>query len=330
MRLARAARSLPALLLWTLATLAAPAVCEALVDGQLGDVHCLGEGQVGPPACPSGEACQSGLCVPSEIGAPCAADADCTAPELCLDVQALGGTGPARCSRTCCTSADCEPDPGSVCWIPPAGGGSFCRPAAEVGRVAGGTLAALSRCASGADCRSGLCVGQQCADTCCDDTDCASAGGICRLDGPPGVDARGFWCGAAVGALPRYAACVHDGDCASGLCAPLAAGLSLCSSPCCSSSDCESADGVRVRCVMLTGEHAGVRACGTELSIGDAAVGVACAADGDCRGGICLESGGHKECSDLCCLDASCGDPSAVVCRPAMVDSAWALQCAPK
>ncbi len=125
--------------------------------------------------------------------------------------------------------------------------------------------------------------------------------------------------------------CKVDGDCASGLCVDFGNGLRMCSGPCCSSDECETADGVPVRCVILDGDHAGVRACGSVLGVGAGEVGVTCAQDSDCRGGMCLDLGDRSECSDLCCSDESCGeDASGYACRPAIVDSAWALRCEPK
>jgi hypothetical protein len=315
-------RGLPALLLWVVAG------CEALVDGKLGDVRCTVEGAVGPPACLDGQECVGGLCVATELGALCATDADCAVGDFCLDPGVLGGAGDPRCSRPCCSSSDC-PDPESVCWIPPIGGGSFCRPATEVGRAPGGTLAPLATCAADGDCRSGRCIDHQCVDTCCSDTICAP-GGVCKLGDPLGVDEVGFWCGAPLGTAGRYAMCEADATCASGLCLDFGNGLTMCSAPCCSSTDCETADGVPVRCVILGAPHQGVRACGAVEGAGAAAVGVACTEPSDCRGGMCLALGGRSQCSDLCCSDASCGESPSVVCRPAIVDSGWALRCEPK
>jgi hypothetical protein len=316
------ARALPALVVWWAAG------CEAMVTGQLGDVHCQAEGQVGPPACPDGYACRTGLCVPSLLGAPCVVDGDCAAGDLCLDPGTLGAPGAARCSRPCCTSSDCDPDGNAVCWLPPAGGGAFCRTAVDVGRVPGGTLEPLAQCTSGGDCRSGLCTNHRCADTCCSDTSCAGAGGACSFDGPPSVEAMGFWCSAPTGGLGRYALCTSDADCATGLCVDFGNKLPQCTSTCCSSAECETYDDKAVRCVLLTGAHAGVRACMPEPGMppGQGAVGTACKVDSDCRGGMCLGS----LCSDLCCTDASCGDPAQSVCRLGIVGGVLALRCEPK
>jgi hypothetical protein len=318
-------RALPALVVWL------GAGCEALVDGQLGAVRCQDQGVIGPPACPDGLACRSGQCVPNVLGAVCAFDTDCAYGELCLDPEALGGVGPERCTRTCCTASDCDPQADAVCWIPPAGGGAFCRPAVEVDRAPGGMGSPLAACATGADCRSGRCVDRLCQDTCCTDTPCTGGGGTCRVEGPPIGDAVGFWCAPAEGPeLARYQDCTTDADCASGLCLDFLGKSPQCSAPCCSSSDCEDLDGAPVRCVILGGAHSGVRACLTESAAGAAAVGATCdpATPSQCRGGMCLSLPGRDQCSDICCSDAACG--SSAVCRPAMIAGAWALQCEPK
>jgi len=318
-------RALPALVVWI------GAGCEALVDGQLGPVTCQEQGAIGPPACPVGLACRSGKCVPDALGASCTADTDCAYDEFCLDPKMLGGSGPERCTRVCCTSSDCDPDPGAVCWVPPGGGGSFCRPAVEVGRATPGTLGPLATCTTNAECRSGRCDGQVCADTCCTDTPCSEGNGVCRAANPALGEAPGFWCSPPSGmGLDRYTVCSMDADCASGLCVDFGLKNLYCSSPCCSSDDCEDLEGAPVRCVMLTGVHAGERACG-KLGAGSAAVGDTCdptAMSSQCRGGMCLSLEGREQCTDLCCSDEACGSTS--VCRLATLNSAWALQCTPK
>jgi hypothetical protein len=131
--------------------------CEALVDGELGTVGCEAEGMVGPPACPDGLVCRAGICSQEQWGASCSVDADCLPTEFCFEPTSFGGEGAPRCSRVCCSSADCAPDDTSVCWAAPAGGGSFCMAASDVGRGPPGAGGPLTPCESDADCRSGLC-----------------------------------------------------------------------------------------------------------------------------------------------------------------------------
>ena len=325
------ARALPALLAWA-------AGCEVLVDGKLGDIHCTQEGVIGPPACPSGAACHDGSCIPVELGADCQADADCPAGDFCLEPGTYGGTGARHCSRTCCTSADCDPDPLFVCWSSPHGAGAFCRNAADVGRTSVGAHRALAACDADADCRSGLCRAGSCADTCCSDTSCADEGGACLFGPEPGDQtdgAQGFWCSPPrVLRKQRYAVCTDDDDCASGLCVRFAPGNELrCSVPCCASAECElfPEKGTPVACAPVLVGTTSIRACSL-LVTGQAAgeVGSLCAGDGDCRSGFCDALGGSSRCSDACCSDESCGDPSSFTCRPVGKAASWALRCEPK
>lgn len=305
--------------------------CQILVDGKLGDVHCQDEGAVGPPACPVGSQCRDGMCLPAELGAPCRRDADCSDGDLCLDPAVFGGSGTPSCSRPCCTSGDCDPDPRHVCWMAPDGAGSFCHAAADLGRAEGGAAGAGAKCESDGECRSGLCREARCADTCCSDTGCAAHGGVCRFALAGADDPGGFWCTEApIEKRARYESCGAHADCASGLCIPLwPSGDKRCSVPCCSSASCEvyPSKDVPVACAPVLVESVWVRAC-SALVLGEASlsVGSACKEDGDCRSGQCLDG----RCSDTCCSDESCGDPSSFVCRPAGDPAAWALRCAPE
>jgi hypothetical protein len=307
--------------------------CEALIDGKLHEVRCQAEGTVGPPACPTGNMCKKGLCVPTELGALCTSDEDCGQGDLCLDPARIGAAGLPRCSRACCSSSDCDPDPQFVCWLAPEGAGSFCRAAGEVGRHAAGTGEPGSACTKPGDCRSGLCNGERCMDTCCSDTGCNAAGGVCDFTAASVSDQpAGFWCSMPPkDRKPRYAVCSAHSDCASGLCIPLAPdGVPRCSEPCCASSQCEMLPDklIPVACAPVQVGEVWVHAC-SALVLGSAtgAVGTKCNADGDCRSGACDADTGR--CTDACCVDASCGDHS-YVCRPSGKPTAWALRCKPR
>jgi hypothetical protein len=81
--------------------------------------------------------------------------------------------------------------------------------------------------------------------------------------------------------------------------------------------------------------HPGLKACWndgvpTDAGKQDGEVGARCKGPADCRTGMCLDFAGDWRCSDLCCSDDSCGDPSLFVCRPGLVGIAWALRCEPK
>ncbi len=327
-RLLALARTLPVVILWG-------AGCEAIIDGQLGAVRCEVEGAVGPPVCQDTYACQAGLCVPSPPPVTsCTTDADCGAGAFCLDPALVGGTGANRCTRACCTSGDCDGQ--DVCWIPPDGTASVCWPAAAAGRAVLGAVPAWGACAIDGDCRSGRCSGGHCDDTCCSDTSCLAGNGACRFATFPAAEVTGFWCATAVadgGTAARYAQCKSDAECASGLCVAITVDISVCSVPCCSSEECGSITGVddtpsQVRCVTLPGQG-GARAC-AGLDGGTAATGITCAADSDCRSGMCRGPVGMMHCSDTCCSDTSCGDDVSLACLPVNFDDAWALQCEPK
>jgi hypothetical protein len=251
----RILRAVIALLLWG-------AGCEAIVGGDLGDVRCAAEGAVGPPACPTAYECRAGLCVPSALGLPCTADTDCAPGDFCLDPQGIGAPGGKACSRACCTSSDCDAEGRFVCFAPPSGAGNVCRPAGELGRAKTGARKAWAACLIDSDCRSGRCLEKRCVDTCCSDTGCAAGGGVCRFGKPTEADTPGFWCAVPLtGKAPRYAACLMDSDCASGLCLDLGVGM-RCSAPCCGSETCETLDvSTPVRCSAVVRPGAMVRAC---------------------------------------------------------------------
>jgi hypothetical protein len=320
-------RALPALLLWS-------AGCEAIVNGKLGEVRCEADGKVGPPACPASFECKAGLCVPIVLGVPCSHDSACAGGGFCLDPGAFGAAGDKACSRPCCTSSDCDPEERFVCWAPPGLAGGVCVAAGAIERGATGARKPWESCAKDADCRSGRCVGHRCIDTCCSDTSCVAGGGACRFGQPEPGDAPSFYCAPPMKEkLPRYAICAKDDDCASGLCVDLGVGL-RCAAPCCGSGSCETFDkSIPVRCLSIVREGAVVRACGAIVQgSADHAVGVPCKEDGDCRSGTCMidPSAGEGWCSDTCCSDDGCGDPSSFACRPAEIANAWALRCEPK
>lgn len=318
-------RAFPLLILWA-------GGCELMIKGKLDQVHCDADGMVGPPACQDGFACNAGLCVPTDLGGSCKTDADCAPGDFCLDPRLFGESSPRTCSRTCCTSSDCDPDSGFVCSPVRGGAGSFCLEAGSVQRARPGARKAWETCTGDSDCRSGRCMHGHCIDTCCSDTGCATGGGACRLDRPSDSDVWGFWCAAVPGQLlPRYAPCLQDADCISGLCVDTGLGL-RCSAPCCSSETCETLDkSIPVRCATVTHQGAVLRACSTVVQgLASLEVGDACTTDGDCRSGRCVTEGAVSMCGDSCCTDAFCGDQSSFVCRPMKADGAWALRCTPK
>jgi hypothetical protein len=327
--------------------------CELFINGKLDQVSCTAEGTVGPPACPDGLVCLGGACLAvspdaGDLGLPCQTSADCAPGDLCLDPASFGGAGTPSCSRLCCSSDDCDPEGQSVCWAAPVGGASFCRPASLLGRSVPGAAQAGDGCQEDGDCRSGVCAcslpscgEKRCFDTCCSDTDCAAGTGLACTLVASGPFAGSFACGPdTTYGSPLFHGCSTDADCASGLCVAFGS-VSLCSAPCCGSASCGAAPGLPgvVACAEVDGHGAFVRACSQPLpETASAAVGDPCSAGDACRSGLCLGATGKMNgyCTDLCCIDADCGDPSAFACLPspspptdasAPDAGAWVLRC---
>lgn len=308
--------------------------CHRVFDGEIETYRCEIEGAFGPPTCPVGQTCTSGLC--STIGVPfgtvCESDGDCRAETRCVDPADYGESGPKRCTDLCCSSSDCGPAAdGLICWLPAATTGGLCWPAAEVGRAAPGEGRPGSECADSSDCRSGLCQGGSCAGACCNDSYCASEL-VCRAKLSELAERETFACGAPAGPA-TVGVCNSDDDCRSGKCVQGDETLRICASPCCSSNDCESVYAqAEVRPVACTAMDGGtLRACSKLLPVGATGqVGAPCVDGDDCRGGVCLDLGSGRICSDACCNDESCGDASAFACRPVHVGETWPLRCVPK
>jgi hypothetical protein len=223
--------------------------------------------------------------------------------------------------------------------VPPAGGGRFCRPAAGHDRGALGTGKGGDTCGAGADCRSGLCASLRCADACCSDTSCELADAHCAMNEGVVSDGATWSCAAPATVTSGFLEpCTGDADCESGLCAKLADTL-LCTRPCCDSTSCGDFDvgGVlgALACVHIVHHGSLVPACGAVLpATAELPVGAPCVEDAECRGGRCqvdaTDDGGSggggggggtgggaaSYCSDVCCIDADCGDTATFVCRP--------------
>jgi hypothetical protein len=327
-------RALPGLLLWGIAG------CQLLVDGELSSVHCTEEGAIGPGACPAHHVCKGSVCVDiSELthtlGDACESDADCQEGDFCLDPVKFDGTGERRCSRPCCSSFSCgDPDRGSVCWTPPAGGVSFCVDARSLQRAEPGTAASGEFCQDGSDCRSGRCAKSTCVDPCCSNRSCVSTRGTCRF-GHEGAD-RGFFCGPTpTGNVGFAAPCSRDDDCLSGVCLDFGDNVQRCSSPCCHSGDCgtyaPSDVPILTACKNVLHQKVWIRACALPVvSMQPNDVGQPCRMDTDCRGGLCVrpsDAGGDGFCSDACCSDALCGETGGFQCRPYPLTGGFALRC---
>ncbi|MGH7298091.1 MAG: hypothetical protein ACRELB_24340, partial [Polyangiaceae bacterium] len=253
---------------------------------------------------------------------PCSGDSSCNSG-ICADsavvptgLYAAAGNA-AFCTKPCCTSADC--DPGTVCFA--AGGsssvaGNFCVSPAWVSR--GNVLGSLvggATCSTGRDCRSGLCNGTSCADTCCSTAssgECAG-GTSCRF--AAFVGAASFdknyvaWCGQA-GNGQNGANCSSNNSCASALCD----GIDGCADACRNTADCSQGES----CAYVSPASpntAVVAACFS--GAGNASEGSSCSSDQDCKSQFC-DTTITQQCTDVCFTNADC-TKSGWRCRPEAV-----------
>ncbi|MBX3247196.1 MAG: trypsin-like serine protease [Myxococcales bacterium] len=238
------------------------------------------------PFCPLGfhcsvAGCGEGFCAPGEghlvDGEACTRDSECTSGQC----TSIGGA--MRCGRQCTAGTeDCVT--GTVCE-PSADGCGVCTPYEE----ATAPRPAGAPCETGADCSSGQCAPGEgagpsfCTRPCGEEASCPS-GMRCR----DGLCARGD-------VRAPGTSCAHPDDCAAGS-ECLAVGddllcLEPCDEGCRAGSTCaETSEGSR--CVPD----------GIDL-------GEPCAANGDCRSGICAGVC-TRLCEDLVC-------PEGYDCRPA-------------
>lgn len=315
--------------------------CSLLVDGRLDSIACAAEGTRGPPACPEGWLCKQGSCVDSggsDLGSLCADHTSCALGDLCLDPADFGGAGAPFCSRPCCSSSDCDPRADFVCAPLPSGGGDFCVQAGAVGRGATGGAMVGDPCQTGADCRSGACEGSRCADVCCSDTNCGLGGLGCSLGATPAAGpatASTTWvCADHGSALDDLAPCGANEECASGLCLVLA-NQKRCVPPCCGSGQCplldDGVDSYTLGCAPAGLDGSLHLACAVVLpATATKLVGAPCDTPDECKGGLCIQTAQGSICSDVCCSDESCGDPTLFACRPFPVGGNAALRCEPR
>ena len=338
----RRARSVATALLLCLA---APS-CMFLVDDELGSIGCMDEGAYGPPACPTGHACVEGLCAPQAAPAPalgtsCSSNADCNEGDFCFDPTGVGEPAQPVCSRACCSSIDCdemaadgEVRTRAVCWVPALGGGSFCRDGHVLEREQIGAQKAGDKCIVDADCRSGVCRSDHCADACCSDTNCELTGSRCLVTDGLASEGSAWACAPTPMTTKGYLEpCLSDAECDTGLCIKMADEL-RCSRPCCDSASCGpiasgSVTG-QLACVHLPHHGSFIAACARVLpTTAELPVGAPCSGDLECRSGVCSgteASPMDRYCSDLCCVDADCGDPT-LACRPRLFGATDALHC---
>ncbi len=291
-------------------------------------------------------------CVPNgtqDAGTSCSGDKAC-ATGICSNAGELGSgvTTLPTCTTPCCTSDDCSA--GSICWG--AGtGGNYCIPASAAGRAGVGRGEPGTSCASGTDCRSGVCTASLCEDTCCSNANCQN-GTTCASTTFAGNGTLA--CIPPPGNTGTSGSCTSNAQCTSGFCAcystnnsddchpaPNHESVQLCAQPCCGSHQCP---------VLTSGEFAGnqflcnddysppaesgsvvpicdaVQAPGTNQSGG---VGSTCQSSTDCFSNLCGIPGATNLCTDVCCVDSDCGK-AGWVCRPTLTGTGTFLRCIPQ
>jgi hypothetical protein len=242
---------------------------------------------------------------PLPVGGGCRVDADC-ASRLCGDGTLLTSTvvqnSGAVCTQTCCDSSDCPS--GSVCFGPGTGG-KYCVRGNQLQRdvpSSGGSKGGAS-CTKNADCRSGLCDQNKCADTCCVDAEC-TGGAVCRFGTLQGHFTLNCAQGAALAA--DYASCSENSDCKSGACY-----LGKCRPACCGAKDCVGISNPKCSTLILPPDSVNVCVSGA----GPLALGATCTQDSDCKSDFCNPD--EKTCAEVCCTDQDCAAiGSDYRCRP--------------
>ncbi len=244
-------------------------------------------------------ACTGVLC-------PCNNAADCTGhSKVCAQSITVGQAfytaagGNNFCTLGCCTSADC---PGGTVCFASGQGGQYCVDPSWLGRSTPGASAqGGALCGAGTDCRSGLCAGGRCADTCCSwassTAECTDAE-QCVFGTFPGASSldKHFapHCGAG-GGTPFGNSCTGNGDCQGGLCYQTGTG-GYCTQPC-RSQEC----GFGYACQVDEEGNDVYAACFPWMP--DAVEGAACTSNNQCQGDWC---GTTSQCTSICFTSSDC------------------------
>ncbi len=251
--------------------------------------------------CKPGYTCdaKSHNCVPSVgPGEQCTNEASCPTGLHCLDSVSRG----AICTKTCCQSSDC-PD-GLLCRQL----GNSAAVCIKDAAVPVGAKLSNAGCNAGSECRSGVCTGNKCIDSCCGNLTCGTSG-TCSLRSADET----FTCRASLGTGTYGDACSDDTECKSGLCYPLSSGWlssGFCSQQCCSSSDCADS---RDRCELKKYGTKPVVVCSpfsSTSTTGKKRGGDTCATATECRSNRCT----GLRCDDSCCADTDC--VGGWICKP--------------
>jgi hypothetical protein len=251
-------------------------------------------------------------------GGACTRDGDCATgvcgtARIFPSPEVLAKVG-GKCTQTCANSGDCPAN--SVCMISDSGA-NFCVAGAPVGRTSFGTGVAGAACTVDGNCRSGLCNGNKCFDTC---TNTSSCTGACKLSGyqnffalsgAPNLPVYGFACVTGTGSATG-ATCTKDTDCASGLCDT----DGKCTTTCEKDADCTGPKSCRFVVIdtltvpICTGATGGAN-------------GTACGSGSSCKSNVC--DVGANTCAAVCMSSKTCGNGKT--CRPAAAPAAALPYC---
>ncbi len=341
----------------SVATTMALVGCSLIVPSEVPEYRCSG---VDPTSCPSGLVCDTTrlLCVPpatqpdgsdddvpidedagtdagadsdapsgpSPLGGHCVVDGDCRSGLLCgtstiLTTAIVPANSKPICTKPCCTSAECGA--GFVCFAGGTGG-NYCvsadradrSPPSTGGRVGG------QACTTHTQCRSGLCTGGRCVDTCCEPSQCAS-GSTCRVGT---VDAHTAWiCAAPNGGSAKDLTlqCSGNADCKNDNCVQPFSANTRCTPTCCSAADCTALGFTNNVCAYGGAGNDQLKWCyEPNVSRGARDLGATCTDNGQCKSRYCDSELGR--CATVCCTSADCA--SDETCRPSPVGTPF-LRC---
>jgi hypothetical protein len=258
---------------------------------------------------------------------PCSTASDCsTATPICAQAADVGGDlGHAGfCTKPCCTSGDCSA--GSVCFAS-GQGGDYCVDPTWLGRSVPTTTAiGGAPCTSGAQCRSGLCIGttnQVCADTCCSFAASAECTGPTQcafgfFQGTASFDTHyAARCGPVGGSGTAGSLCSVSSQCAGGLCYTNVPpeDSAFCVQPCATQTECGSG----FACQLDINGNDIYAGCFNLYGNGNAPEGAGCSEYTSCLGGLCNAG----LCSNICFSDAVCS-VSGWSCKPEL-DTSYPL-----
>ncbi len=301
-------------------------VCGTSSGGGGGTTSC-------PGGCDDGNACTTDTCSSTgtcshtpispcgngtqQLGQSCSDAATCAAGLTCLD-----SNGVKLCTRPCIGSgdggeADCPL--GNACYdfeSGPLDGAKLCVDDSQLASTTPGhgfTQAPGASCASGNDCQTGVCMGDQtCARACLADRDC-DADEVCYGEWADAETVTGYhlcYFSDPVAYTPAGGACNNGLECDSGVCVGTCDNGSLCNSDaecffgscvgtcadhCRSNADCGSGDACAPWPMVVTYDNtysSFVPVCMDKVYSGTQADGTACTSDGQCQsdwcqGGIC-------------------------------------------